>query len=375
MGVRYSALTALAVGVLACGSGCLATDAQKTVTKKPDVMQPGVLPPPQETTRAVDFAAPAGPVVPASATAAAGPAPTAPAGGPVPPAVPPAAGGAAPFSKLAAAMERKTIATNFGVGWQNRIAYLPDPVQNGRMSPGLVGQMFLYGGPKLEFAQADGVLTVDLVDETPRPAGQPAATPERWQFDKATLRKLQTQHETFGRSYLLFLPWPSYKPDITRLRISARYDPETGPTLYAPATSVTLDTRSTVGTPVLVKTSDVSETLGGRSFGGSMAPGATFPTSAPAPQSGAPIPLGGPAVPMIPIQGPSAAAPMIPIPNGAAPMPIPSGAAPMIPIPNGPIPIRPEGAALSPAGPAPAAPAVPGALEPLTIMLPPPVAR
>jgi hypothetical protein len=103
--------------------------------------------------------------------------------------------------------------------------------------------MFLFGGPKSEFVLADGVLTVDMVDETPRPPGQPAATPERWQFPKAVLRELQTRDETFGKSYVLFLPWPAYKPDITKVRLSARYDPESGPTLFAEPSTVTFDSR------------------------------------------------------------------------------------------------------------------------------------
>ncbi|HEY1188371.1 MAG TPA: hypothetical protein VGE74_12035, partial [Gemmata sp.] len=139
---------------------------------------------------------------------------------------------------------KRVPATDFAVGWQPRIAYLPDPTKNGRVSPGLAGQMFLFGGPKLEFAQADGVLTVDLVDDTPRPPGQsPAtpATPERWQFDKSTLCNLQIRDETFGKSYVLFLPWPAYKSDITRVKISARYDPEIGPTLFATPSTVRLE--------------------------------------------------------------------------------------------------------------------------------------
>lgn len=233
-------LTAVAAALLAFGSGCVTADAKKTGSKKPDVTQPGVLPPPQETTRAAPVAGPGG-VVQASASV---PAPVA--------AAPPAAPSVSmpSLSKLTAKMERKLIATEMAVGWQPRVAYLPDPARSGRMSPGVAGQMFLFGGPKLEFVQADGTLTVDLVDETPRPAGQPAATPERWQFDAATLRNLQTRDETFGKSYVLFLPWPAYKPDITKVRISARYDPESGHPLFATPSTITIDTSAPFGAPV-----------------------------------------------------------------------------------------------------------------------------
>lgn len=242
---RKQHLPLIAGALLAFGSGCITTDAKKAATeapKKADVTQPGVLPPPQELMRpaAPSAVAPAaGPVVQAGAKGI--PAPIAADIPITKPGTAAAAMAATPF-KLPGASDRKVAATNMAVAWRNRIEYLPDPSRNGATGAGLAGQLFLYGGPKLEFAQADGTLTIDLVDDTPRAPGQPAATPERWQFDKHTLRKLQTNDETFGRSYVLFLPWPAYKPDITKVRISARYDPDGGHPLFQAPATVTIDT-------------------------------------------------------------------------------------------------------------------------------------
>jgi hypothetical protein len=141
---------------------------------------------------------------------------------------------------------KPVIATEMAVAWRPKIEYQPDPTRNGAMGAGLAGQLFLFGGPKLEFAQADGVLTVDLIDETPRAAGQPAATPERWQFNKEMLRNLRTTDDTFGKSYVLFLPWPAYKADITKVKISARYDPDNGYTLFCAPEVVTLSATAPV---------------------------------------------------------------------------------------------------------------------------------
>ena len=127
---------------------------------------------------------------------------------------------------------------------------LPDPSRNGAMGAGLAGQMFLFGGPNLQFAQADGTLTVDLIDETPRPPGQTGAKPERWQFDKNTLRNLKTVDETFGKSYVLFLPWPAYRSDISRVRVSARYDPDSGHTLFSGPSVVSIYDPTPLGAPV-----------------------------------------------------------------------------------------------------------------------------
>ena len=298
-----------AVALLALGSGCLTTDANKTSEpKKPDVTQPGVLPPPQEMLRPASALAPAGPVVPAGG---AQPAPIAPTVAVTPPrTVPTPTVGASAIAKLTGRAERKVPATEMAVAWRNRIAFLPDPSRNGAMGCGLAGQMFLYGGQKLEFAEADGTLTIDLIDETPRPAGQPAAKPERWQFDKNTLRNLRTTDETFGKSYVLFLPWPAYKPDITKVRISARYDPDNGHTLYERPTVVSIDTSAPLGAvPVWDGVTTVTPIGAGpgaartQPFGGS-----TIPSGAPALS---PVPLGG--GPIAPTGTPGA------LPSGSTP--------------------------------------------------------
>jgi hypothetical protein len=314
----------IAVAVLVLGGGCVTTSANKPAEpKKPDVTQPGVLPPPQEMMKPASATAPSMPILPAGTltqTGASVPAPIAP----TVPVTPPRAAGAPPaapavpsaIAKLTGRVEKKVPATEMAVAWRNRIAYLPDPTKNGAMGCGLAGQLFLYGGPNLQFAQADGVLTVDLIDETPRPAGQPAAKPERWQFDKNTLRNLQTTDETFGKSYVLFLPWPTYKPDVTKVRISARYDPDNGHTLYAAPSVVSIDTSAPLGaSPVWDGTTTVTPIGAGpgaaraQPIGASAAPPA--PTAFPAP-----VPIGGgPRFP--PPHAPSSAP--APAPNGASP--------------------------------------------------------
>jgi hypothetical protein len=137
--------------------------------------------------------------------------------------------------------ENKVEATEMTVLWRNRPAYLPDPSRNGEMCTGLAGQLFLYG-PGMQFAQADGKLMITLFDDTPRPPGQEPNKPEVWAFDKDTLRKLVTVDERFGKSYALFLPWPSYRADVTKIRVSVRYDPEEGHSLSLSDTKITIDT-------------------------------------------------------------------------------------------------------------------------------------
>jgi len=140
-----------------------------------------------------------------------------------------------------AAKATKTNAANMVVAFQNHIDYLPDPVREGAPGPGLAAQIFLFDA-RDQPAIANGTLTIDLYDDTPRPAGQPGIAPERWQFRKDVLKELRSVDERFGPNYVIFLPWPSYRPDVSRVRIRARFDPDQGGfTLYAPETKLGLD--------------------------------------------------------------------------------------------------------------------------------------
>jgi hypothetical protein len=152
------------------------------------------------------------------------------------------------FAKLTGRAEKPAAASTMTVIWEPRLAYLPDPSKNGVMGGGLTGNMFLFGPGDVATAP-NGKLTVDLYDESPRLGGNPGKLKERWEIDKETLKKLATTHEMFGRNYLLFLPWPSYRPDVTRVRLAVRYDPEQGHPLFAES-PLTIDTSAPAGAPV-----------------------------------------------------------------------------------------------------------------------------
>ena len=188
--------------------------------------------------------------------------------------------------------------------WQNRVAYLPDPTRAGNLGGGLVGQLFLFG-PNDQFVTVAGKITIELYDETQKTGAPTNPEPVKlgqWVFDKETMARLVTTDERFGKCYALFLPWPTYKPDITRIRLSVRYEPEaSGITLYAPVNTIILD----------------NSVPGGVAPGGSMAaPLGTGGFSGPGlvPAGGAADGLGSP----IPVGGGSATA--APLPPGLSPL-------------------------------------------------------
>jgi hypothetical protein len=95
------------------------------------------------------------------------------------------------------------------------------------MGPGLAGQIFVFD-PADQPALLSGSVTVELQDETRRPPGVPPLKPERWTFAKDVIASLRSVDERFGPNYTIFLPWPTYRPDVTHVRISVVYQPENG---------------------------------------------------------------------------------------------------------------------------------------------------
>jgi hypothetical protein len=178
----------------------------------------------------------------------------------------------------------------FAVTWQPRLAQLPDPTRAGTYGTGLVGQMFLYGaGPKMPFAQADGRLTIELFDES-RPGPEPVRLGS-WTFEKDVLRRLVMQDERFGKCYALFLPWPSYHPGITRVKLATRFEPDNGFPLYAPPATLTIDTT----TPGTGEVGAVATTRPVTPPGPPAGPGpGAFPAAPPV----GPPPAFGPSIPM-----------------------------------------------------------------------------
>lgn len=124
--------------------------------------------------------------------------------------------------------------------WQRRPQHLPDPSRDGVMSPGLVGQLFLISADNKP-VEITGDLVVQALDETPRPKGQPSATPEIWHIDKVALKKLRTNDDRFGPCYAIFLPWPTSWKDVTNVRMQAKYVDEPSPALFASDVQMTLE--------------------------------------------------------------------------------------------------------------------------------------
>ena len=141
-------------------------------------------------------------------------------------------------------------ATDVACNWSNKLAQLPDPTKGGAMIPGIVGQGFVFGKQGKDgtvAADIRGGLTLTVHDVTPRPPGMLPQLAEVWQFTNDSLKHMTVFDERFGKSLVLFLPWPDHWRDVNRVYIQARYDQPDADTCFAQPTTVTLDFTSRAG--------------------------------------------------------------------------------------------------------------------------------
>jgi hypothetical protein len=202
--------------------------------------------------------------------------------------------------------------------WQPEVRFAADPTRNGAMIPGLAGRVYLFG-PDIAFPlTGDGGMIIDLYDES---SGQPVQL-EQWRFDPETLHRL-LRRDIVGWGYTLFLPWSTYKPEISKVHMKLRYDPAHGSPLFAESSPMTLN-RPGSTMPTVTQTSPavppppIASTAG---FQTAALPGAPPPAPAPiAPTPGfqtialpsAPSPVVSPLI--APTAGPALAAPPPPAP-------------------------------------------------------------
>lgn len=111
--------------------------------------------------------------------------------------------------------------------WQNCVQFTPDPANQGKMSPGLAGRLYLFGPEIGEPLPGDGALSVALYDES---KGEPVMR-EVWNIDPVTLKRL-AKRDAIGTGYTVFLPWANYSPEVTRVRLKVCYKASKGTPLY-----------------------------------------------------------------------------------------------------------------------------------------------
>lgn len=119
-----------------------------------------------------------------------------------------------------------------GAMWQNHVMYTPDPANNGKVSPGLAGRVYLFGPDLKDTIIGDGRLMAEAYDDA---NPEEPVLLERWEIDPATLKRLVKQDGLVGWGYTVYLPWTKRSPDVTKMSkvtLRLRYQPPKGTPVY-----------------------------------------------------------------------------------------------------------------------------------------------
>jgi hypothetical protein len=114
--------------------------------------------------------------------------------------------------------------------WKPEIVFAPDPAQQGRKSPFLAGQLYLFGPKVGTPLLCKGELHIELYEEGTGPDGQPKLL-EIWNIDPATLNMFKGQ-DIIGWTYQLGLPLEHYRPEGLRGHMKVCFTPVNGTPLY-----------------------------------------------------------------------------------------------------------------------------------------------
>ena len=122
------------------------------------------------------------------------------------------------------------------VNWQNEVRFAPDTTRGGELTPGLAGRVYLFGKDISCPVEGDGSLYVELADASETPP-KPL---EEWKIPAEKLR-LFLRKDPVGIGYTIFLPWATYRPDLTKVRMKLAYQPKEGAPLFAAPATVAFD--------------------------------------------------------------------------------------------------------------------------------------
>jgi hypothetical protein len=127
------------------------------------------------------------------------------------------------------------------VAWVPQVVMTPDVLNDGKPLRCLAGRMYLFGEDLNHQVAGDGSLVVDLYDLGRHdPVTKEPVRLERWEIDARTLSQKLLKHDFWGWGYTLALPFNTYRTDLMRVELRARYQPKDGSPLFAESSTVTL---------------------------------------------------------------------------------------------------------------------------------------
>jgi hypothetical protein len=107
--------------------------------------------------------------------------------------------------------------------WHNQVISAPDPTNNGQMTPGIAGKIYLFGTNTTYPLAGHGSLIVELFDPSQKgPDGGPVRL-NVWEL-KNQLLASRLQRDMIGWGYAVLLPWLEYRPDMKEVVMKVRYE-------------------------------------------------------------------------------------------------------------------------------------------------------
>jgi len=128
--------------------------------------------------------------------------------------------------------------------WNHEVVTTPDPSRGGEPTIGLAGRIYLFSPETVSIEPQGGSLVVYMYDHSAVKSGGRAKMLEEWNFDPVTLKKLMKK-DAFGWGYTLFLPWGSYRPDISTVHIQCVYQPTQGEAIHSTGQPLSIDHQAT----------------------------------------------------------------------------------------------------------------------------------
>jgi hypothetical protein len=118
--------------------------------------------------------------------------------------------------------------------WTPQVQFAPDTAHQGRPMPGIVGRLWLFGEQAGFTRTGEGTVHLELSAILPERPQDGWICLEKLDIRKEDLQKLMQKDPMMeGPSYTMFLPWWSYRPDVTQIQMSLAFTPEKGNPLYS----------------------------------------------------------------------------------------------------------------------------------------------
>jgi len=161
--------------------------------------------------------------------------------------------------------------------WGDGVSVQPDPANHGRPTPGLAARVCLLGQNAGRSVAGDGSLSVHLYD-TRVPMSEDAVPTEVWNIDPVNLQRLLSK-DAVGWGYDLWLPWGTFKPDVSKVRLVVQYKSKAGREVWSSCTDYSVRRPSAFGSglsaaPAEVRSGGVPGAAGGATVAAKASPAA-----------------------------------------------------------------------------------------------------